>query len=755
VFKIQRETGRATVLDDCDEGKASSALATAFEILNEEAGKNEGGRKIIVLGKIENSEKGRITELLAAAGIDMIFGYGDNFQEFLDQPSKGVAANIYTDAESLADAVYEYIGGRDCVLIRGPRENNGLSKVLAALIRDAGGDGVPEDVEFLMPKPWYDEEVVEEVYEKEMTEEIRLPAYSAYSLDRMVMLQSGGVDLEVEEGLGRALFLNLMLQLFCEKKISLADEIVMQNRAREDGDQRDSIGLEFEDRVSVGLLLEALIVSKAPDVILALGDFYNRAFKFPVRQSLNEMARRLKLSANVFKNITGRRDQKTKQCFYPEDLFKIAVEIFSLPADGLKLLKTVFAVYKGKCFETDSVLHGVDGILYYYCFGYSSHHAIALAKIGEEHVCVCVCGARTPYERDAAICRTLLSSQKKMSAAVEHVWRPVGENQDRRTVAIAGNTYFGSGNAPLPEETGALLSEDDFNIVNFEAALTRFKTSPYERYLGHVLRDNPKRAAAELKARHVHGVMLANEHSMDYGGAACRQTLRTLRAEQILTVGSGLNVNEAERPLFLIVGGRRILFFNVCAFEETRHYLCRQYAMGANPGAACLSDSYHAMLRDYRSQYPEAFIIVSPHWKKGFLQRMEETRRLAARLIADGADCVLGHGAHEISGFEIIHGGFVLYSLGDFIFNHSSGDQPCGYVTRLRFYDDFAEVGVYPVTVRGEDGRLRPHPATLEEFQQVAHTFHIPSGLGKMDEKGYYFAMQVSRVKYHADSTES
>jgi poly-gamma-glutamate capsule biosynthesis protein CapA/YwtB (metallophosphatase superfamily) len=569
------------------------------------------------------------------------------------------------------------------------------------------------------------------------------------------MLQSGGVDQRINEGLGGVLLLNYMLQLLCDMKITLADSAVIQNRAPEDRNQRNSVGFEFRDQVSAGLLLESLVVMNAPDAILALGDYLNLTLKRPLRQSLNEMARRLKLSPNVFKNMTGRKDQRIEQCFFLEDLYKVAVEIFSLPMEGLKPLRTVYTVYKGKSFETDSVLHGADDVLYYFCFGDRSYHAAALAKLGEEHVCVCVCGARTPYERDAAVCRILLANQRKAAVTPEPVWHPVGENQDRGVVTVAGNTYFGDGTVPLPEEAETFLSEDDFNIINFEAVLTRLKTSPFQRYLEYVFRDDPKRAAAELKARHVHGVMLANGHSMDYGANGCRQTLRTFRAEQILTVGAGRNVNEAEKPLFLMAGGCRALFFNVCVFEERRHYLCRQYAMGASPGVACLSDAFRASLRDYRIQYPDAFIVVSPHWERDFLAGMDETRRIAAQLIADGADCILGHGAHEVFAFEMIHGKFVLYSLGDYVFNHSTGDQPYGCVVKLCFADESVEVRIYPVAARDKEGRLRPHPVEVEDFQRVAQIFRVPSSLGKMDERGYYFTLKIPRMKCQADSKDS
>jgi UDP-N-acetylmuramyl pentapeptide synthase len=756
--RIKVPGGRVTLLDDCYEGRASSSLSTALEILNEEAGKNSGeGRKIAVFGGAGDLEEARPAELLAASGMDILFGYGEDFQSLSDRLPKGMAMNVYTDAESLAGAVCEYIRGRDCLLLRGPRADAGLSKVLDAVasIADgmdgaAGGDGAAgadggAGMELLASEPRYGAEAVEE---------IQTPAYSVYSLDKMVMLQSGGVDRRIDEGLGSVLLLNFVLQLLCEKRIALADETVIQNRAPEDRNQRNSIGLEFQDQVSAGQLLEALVVLNAPDAILALGDFLNQALKRPLRQSLNEMARRLKLSSDVFKNITGRKDSRVEQGFFLEDLFKIAVEIFSLPMEGLKLLKTVFTVYRGRSFESASVLHGADDVMYYYCFGDQSYHAAALAKIGEERVCVCVCGARTPYERDAAVCRILFANQKKISVVSEPVWRPVGDSQERGVVTVAGNTYFGDGTDPLPEEADAFLSEGDFNIINFEAVLTRLKTSPFQRYLERVHREDPKRAAAELKACHVHGVMLANGHSMDYGGNGCRQTLRIFRAEQILTVGSGRNVNEAEKPLFLMAGGCRVIFFNVCVFEETRRW---QYALGASPGAACLSDSYRAALRDYRSQYPDAFIIVSPHWGSGFLDRMDEARRIAAQLVADGADCVVGHGAHEISGFETVRGKFVLYSLGDFVFNHDTGTdgQSYGCVAKLCFSDDSVEVRVYPIAVRGESGRLRPHPVEVKDFQSVAQMFQIPSSLGKMDERGYYFSIQIPRVKYHADSKDS
>ena len=63
-------------------------------------------------------------------------------------------------------------------------------------------------------------------------------------------------------------------------------------------------------------------------------------------------------------------------------------------------------------------------------------------------------------------------------------------------------------------------------------------------------------------------------------------------------------------------------------------------------------------------------IFVSLHWGEEYqLQSNVEQQRIARALIDVGADAVIGHHPHVIQEVEEYNGGWIFYSLGNFIFD--------------------------------------------------------------------------------------
>src|SRR5690554_6266267 len=80
------------------------------------------------------------------------------------------------------------------------------------------------------------------------------------------------------------------------------------------------------------------------------------------------------------------------------------------------------------------------------------------------------------------------------------------------------------------------------------------------------------------------------------------------------------------------------------------------------------------------SQQADA-VVVSLHWGREYAREPDRAqRRLAKRLIAVGADVIIGHHTHVLQPFEWIEAegrrGVVIYSLGNFISNQSSYHRP-------------------------------------------------------------------------------
>lgn len=192
----------------------------------------------------------------------------------------------------------------------------------------------------------------------------------------------------------------------------------------------------------------------------------------------------------------------------------------------------------------------------------------------------------------------------------------------------------------------------------------------------------PPETAAQLQPSGFHVVSLANNHALDFGPEALRDTLARLEQSGVIAVGAGRDRGEAYRPSLVQVGSAQV----VClAFTDTFAVPLQYRAMweaGADrAGTALLVD--HTVVvnavrearqladRGGRSAAPtRGLVLVSFHWGYEYLRRPAATdRRLAHKAIDAGADLVVGHHPHVTQGIEVYRGRLILYSLGNLLFD--------------------------------------------------------------------------------------
>jgi poly-gamma-glutamate capsule biosynthesis protein CapA/YwtB (metallophosphatase superfamily) len=165
----------------------------------------------------------------------------------------------------------------------------------------------------------------------------------------------------------------------------------------------------------------------------------------------------------------------------------------------------------------------------------------------------------------------------------------------------------------------------------------------------------PPVAAERLAELGVTCVTLANNHALDYGPVALRDTLARLREVGVAAVGAGLDVEAARAPV--VLGGVRVV-------AVTDHP--STYAAGVDrPGVA-----YADLSRGMPSWLGGAvrpdgdLVLVSPHWGPNMRAApVPHVRRAATALEAAGATLVAGHSAHIPQGVS----GRTLFDLGDFV----------------------------------------------------------------------------------------
>jgi hypothetical protein len=210
------------------------------------------------------------------------------------------------------------------------------------------------------------------------------------------------------------------------------------------------------------------------------------------------------------------------------------------------------------------------------------------------------------------------------------------------------------GHELLAPEVAEIARAADLFVLNLECCISERGERVRERGKPFFFRAPPV-AAERLAALGVSCVTLANNHALDYGPVALRDTLARLREVGIPTAGAGLDVEAARAPV--VLGGVRVV-------AVTDHP--SSYAAGVDrPGVA-----YADLAREVPSWLGSAvrpdgdLVLVAPHWGPNMRGApVPHVRRAAAALEASGATLVAGHSAHLPQGAR----GRTLFDLGDFV----------------------------------------------------------------------------------------
>ena len=218
-------------------------------------------------------------------------------------------------------------------------------------------------------------------------------------------------------------------------------------------------------------------------------------------------------------------------------------------------------------------------------------------------------------------------------------------------------------------------------IINLEAVLSSLPSQAIagKQYPG---RDNPDVFIPILKRLGVTAVLLANNHSMDFGADALLDMITQLEQAGIVVIGAGQNQQRATLPYIInhpTDCAKKIYIFN--AMLAGKRY--RDYGFFASDNSAGVADAnseYWAdTLMQLRGDEPDATIIMCPHWQgidyKPVTVKQQEWCR---EMVAAGADYIIAHGSHTADTIEQFGSGQIFYSIGNFVFNSPGRYQKLG-----------------------------------------------------------------------------
>lgn len=180
-------------------------------------------------------------------------------------------------------------------------------------------------------------------------------------------------------------------------------------------------------------------------------------------------------------------------------------------------------------------------------------------------------------------------------------------------------------------------------------------TNPYKTSL-----HSDPQVLEVLKRLGVVACDLANNHINDYAGSV-DPTIRQLSGAGIDHFGT-----ETRTHVEVISGGVRFLLVGACSELPER----KAYPGDSNPHLLRPRELL-ADVASLRAAQPDARIVCVVHWGYELTLYPEPAdREWAHRAIDAGANYVIGHHPHVVQGVETVGGGFIAYSLGNFLMPH-------------------------------------------------------------------------------------
>jgi len=246
---------------------------------------------------------------------------------------------------------------------------------------------------------------------------------------------------------------------------------------------------------------------------------------------------------------------------------------------------------------------------------------------------------------------------------------PVPENEEV-SIVIMGDILLGDTVYPHLERSGfeypyreikPILEKADVAVGNLEFAVT---TRGVKENKTWTFRAGPEVLPAMVEAG-FDAVSLANNHAIDYGRQGLLDTLDNVKQAGMGLFGAGRDEKEAYSPWVVEKGGKKFAFLGFSRIVRSETWK----ATPTQPGVAETHQTDRALAAIQRAKENNDVVIVYPHWGTENTTKVEPyQRKLAQAYIDAGADLVIGAHPHMLQGLEQYKGKWIMYSLGNFIF---------------------------------------------------------------------------------------
>lgn len=210
----------------------------------------------------------------------------------------------------------------------------------------------------------------------------------------------------------------------------------------------------------------------------------------------------------------------------------------------------------------------------------------------------------------------------------------------------------------------------------------------------YTFRAHPSRVDI-LKDLGVDAVTLANNHVYDYGEQSLLDTMDTLKAANVHYFGAGKNLEEATSPIYFEIQDKTIAYV---AASRAEKYKMTPQATHDSPGILRCYDTELFVETIKEAKGNADYVIAYVHWGTENSYDLEDVQLSTSKEYLDaGADIIIGAHPHVLQGMEYYSGKPIVYSLGNFWFNHKTVDT---MLLNIHFHGDdneeFIDLEVVP-----------------------------------------------------------
>ncbi|WP_144920775.1 CapA family protein [Halorubrum salsamenti] len=258
------------------------------------------------------------------------------------------------------------------------------------------------------------------------------------------------------------------------------------------------------------------------------------------------------------------------------------------------------------------------------------------------------------------------------------------------------------------------LQELDGLVGNLECCVSDRGTRWPDK--GFYFRAAPSFAVPALEAAGASFVSLANNHVLDYGEPALRDTESHLTEAGIAHAGAGTDVESALEPATFEADDLTVAAFGLTDQAE-------EFSAGASkPGTAfaTLDPAVPATrslvegLLDSAAEHDPDLVVASLHWGPNWETEPRAVHERFGRwLVEQGVDVVHGHSAHVLQGVEVYQGRPIIYDAADFVDDYISYQDREGVRNkRTALFElvvrdgDLDELAVEPIAIADEAATL-------------------------------------------------